>query len=831
MNKISLALKKLFEKHRIVFWYDSKKELRHEYEQLELAEIAKIELQNNEFKVKYRILREEPHQKFLLYHAGAPPADMDNWLLDVQLASGEFSADQAAIYLSELGLGIEFIDIIKKHADFFNSVQRRDKLNKLLSSDDTQNAVRIKMLAVCASSDPREDAILESLLGELALKKSAKFKLIQRCGLESFLWKRLQICYAYQSDTPGILDFTIELFKSCYAMSSGNPSQLNADALVFLKRWKNNIRLQNAFETLSEQCADILNIEKELENRDSASLEEIDYFEVIDKKILNDLVNRVVNRTIPASERENLIRQRKQSHWYAKYRHLYKAADYGARFIRALQEAELGIESVHDGIVKYTKNWFRIDQLYRKYRFHACQSGQVSILGALSEMLENLYSNNYLLDVNNNWQKIIDQRDKWGVFNINMQRHFFKKQVRPFLNNKKKVFVIISDGLRFEAGEELHRLIRQEDRFDALLEPMLAMLPSFTQLGMASLLPNREIKFADNDTGIVLADGQSSQGTANRSKILNNAVKGRAKAMRAEELMGMNKNQCRNLFREHDVVYIYHNRIDAAGDKKESEERVFDAVEETFAELIKIIKKLTGANASNLLVTSDHGFIYQHRPIDESDFLGNEVTHAGVSLRDRRFLVGKNLPENPGMKKFTAAQAGIQGDMEIQIPKSVNRMRLQGSGSRYVHGGASFQEVIIPVIKINKKRKSDISQVDVNILGSSTSQITTGQLSAAFYQTHPVTDKVRARTLRAGIYSKDDELLSDSHTLSFDFTSEHPREREIRVRFVLTSRADDLNEQEVFLRLEELISGTSHYQEYQSARYLIRRSFTSDFDL
>ena len=134
-------------------------------------------------------------------------------------------------------------------------------------------------------------------------------------------------------------------------------------------------------------------------------------------------------------------------------------------------------------------------------------------------------------------------------------------------------------------------------------------------------------------------------------------------------------------------------------------------------------------------------------------------------------------------------------------------------------------------IKINKKRKSDISQADVNILGSSTSQITTGQLSAAFYQTHPVTDKVRSRTLRAGIYSKDNELLSDSHTLPFDFTSENPREREIRVRFVLTSRADDLNDQEVFLRLEELISGTSHYQEYKSARYLIRRSFTSDFDL
>jgi len=37
-------------------------------------------------------------------------------------------------------------------------------------------------------------------------------------------------------------------------------------------------------------------------------------------------------------------------------------------------------------------------------------------------------------------------------------------------------------------------------------------------------------------------------------------------------------------------------------------------------ELLTLIKKLTAANATNILVTADHGFIYQNRPIDESDF-------------------------------------------------------------------------------------------------------------------------------------------------------------------------------------------------------------------
>ena len=64
-NRITQALTKLFDKHRIVFWYDVKSELRGDYECLDLSGIEKIELTNNEFGIKYRVLREEPEQRFL----------------------------------------------------------------------------------------------------------------------------------------------------------------------------------------------------------------------------------------------------------------------------------------------------------------------------------------------------------------------------------------------------------------------------------------------------------------------------------------------------------------------------------------------------------------------------------------------------------------------------------------------------------------------------------------------------------------------------------------------------------------------------------------------
>jgi hypothetical protein len=96
----------------------------------------------------------------------------------------------------------------------------------------------------------------------------------------------------------------------------------------------------------------------------------------------------------------------------------------------------------------------------------------------------------------------------------------------------------------------------------APLTPLLSVLPSYTQLGMAALLPQQTLEIsADGRT--VLVDGKSSVGTENRKKILDAALPGRATAIRADALLGMSRDESRALVRDHDVVYVYHNRIDA----------------------------------------------------------------------------------------------------------------------------------------------------------------------------------------------------------------------------------------------------------------------------
>ncbi|GAB6061196.1 BREX-1 system phosphatase PglZ type A [Desulfonatronum parangueonense] len=829
-DRITQALSKLFDRHRIVFWYDAKQELRADYEALDLPGVAKTELANNEYAVKYRILREEPDQKFLIFRDGPQPDDLDNWLLDVQLAHGEFRTDQVALWLSELELGLEFADLAQEHAEFFQAAKRRDALKSQLKSDDTPGLIRLKILAVCAGSEARLDSVMEYLLAELTEGRDEKIKLIDRCGLSGFLWQQMSRSYGYGSDEPGVRDFAVELFKSCYAMGTDGEVRLTGDALVFLKRWKDSRQFESSFETLSEECAEVLGMEKDLAQRDFRELIELDYFELIDRKVISDLVHAVAARTVSSGDVTLWVRQRRPGHWYMKYRDLYKAVDYASQFLHALSEAQLNMENMADGIQRYTRFWYKLDQLYRKFTYHVRSSGQASLLSDLADQIENLYANNFLLKVNDAWQVFVDQATKWDIPSFPLQKRFFDLLVTPYLQKDIKVCVIISDALRYEIGEELVGMVRQEDRYMAEIKPMVAMLPSYTQLGMAALLPHKELRIADNETGTIFVDGQSSQGLSNRIKILQQGLRQRATALKADDFMSLKGDDARSLIRDHDVIYLYHNRIDRIGDKLESEEHVFAAVQESLLELIRLIKKLAGANTSNILITADHGFIYQNRAIEESDFSGVDAEGEQILYRDRRFVIGNGLKESSSLKTFSSEQLGLAGDVQIQVPKSINRLRLKGSGSRFVHGGAALQEMIIPVLKINKKRQSDVSTVDVEILRGSSTVITSGQLSVGFYQSQPVTDKMHPRKLRTGIYTEAGELISDVHELTFDLTSDNPREREFQVRFVLSRKADDANNQEVILKLEEKHAGTSHYKEYKSLRYMMRRSFTSDFD-
>lgn len=846
-NRIQQALSQLFKDHRVVFWYDEKREFRDVFETLQIDAVEKIEIDNNEFTLKHRILCEEPKQLFLVYRESNRPEDPQNWLLDIELDNVVFTADQSAIWLSELGLPQQFSELTMQHAAFFGGAKaakqadqrKANLLGLLVPEEDTLTVVRLKMLAVCAGksqrADARIDVICEKLLSELVLSKEPVYKLIQRCGLELFLWDQIDRYYGYASKPSSVEDFSMELFKSCYAMSIGKPRSndkvaLKNDALVFFKRWKESRIHQDVFKTLSDKYADLLNIEEDLNDRDLNDVIEIDYYQLIDEKVIFELVAAVNQRTLSADKIEALCRQRQESHWYLKYKHLYDAIKFASRFLELLETFQLSMAQPVKAVHGYVRHWFRLDQFYRRFIYALKMSGEATLLSSLVEEIENSYTNKFLMPLSTAWQAQVDQMSTWQITDVVPQCHFYSRWVRPYVDKGIKICVIISDAFRYELGDEMVGRIRQEDRYQATIDHMLSALPSYTQLGMASLLPNVDERLSiAGKTGTVFVDNQSSQGTSNRDKILKSEIGDRAGAIQAKDLMDMTREGSRELLKDNDVLYVYHNRIDHTGDKMQSEGEVFEAAEKTFSDLMRLLKKLNNANAYNFLITADHGFVYQNRSLEESDFLASEPS-GEIFYRDRRFLLGIGLGCDNSMKKFTAEGLGLMGDVGAVIPKGIQRLRLSGSGSRFIHGGAMLQEVIVPVIAVSKKRQSDVELVEVDILRSGTSVITAGQLSVTLYQREAVSDKRRPRKLQIGIYTASEQLISDVHSVTMGLTADNARERELKLQFILMQEADSVNNQEVSLKLKEPVDGTNQFKEYKQLKYTVRRSFTSDFD-
>jgi uncharacterized protein (TIGR02687 family) len=839
IENITKALASLFDKHRLVFWHDEKQELEDEFNALDLDGIKKIKLANNEFTIKHRLIREEPEQKFLVYSTGPTPALEDNWLLDLVLANVEFKADKISIQLTELGLDFKFSELVKEHIKFFDSKERVSTLKQLLAPIDKgkiyTDLIMQKMLAICVGINESEQGnITEKLLEEFSKDRDEKFKLITRVGLEEYLFKKLKTIYGYDSISKTIKDFGLKLFKTAYLRTVDGTSEkipLNEEALVLLRRWKDNRHYIDSFETLSKQAARDLDIEHKLHDIDYRLLLDIDYFELIELKIINELRDLILDRRISEDNALKIISKRKTSHWYKQYSHVYNALSAAVSFIYSIENNGFNMDSLEQGITKYTENWYLIDQLYRQFTYNAQESHHRSLLDELIQKIDNLYSNNYLLTLNNHWQKQIDKLDSWNSTGSTLQRNFYTAWVEPFVSKDRKIVVIISDAMRYEIGEELRTRICKEDRYTADLEPAISMLPSYTQLGMAALLPNLNLGIVDDDSSNVSVDSMPSAGKLNRSKILAHKVTKPSTVLLAKEVFELTRDEAREITKANDVIYIYHNLIDHTGDKLASEERVFSACEKSLEELINLIKKMNNANANNFIITADHGFIYQNQTLSESDFLSPGIDFDNVSFKNRRFVIGKNLKDHDSLKKFTSAQLGLVGELEVQIPKSINRLRVKGSGTRFVHGGASLQEIVIPVLSINKKRQSDTSQVDIEVIRGASSIISSGQLAVTLYQTVPVEEKAHPRKLRIGLYTKDDNLISDQHDLVFDSDSDNPRDREKSISLILSKSAEKANRQDVYLKLKEQIKDSDEYSEYKSINYTLRRSFTSDFDL
>ncbi len=129
MKRIHDSLRRVFERNRLVFWYDAAGEWEDAFNAFAADSVLKLKVAGNEFSAKVRVAREpNPDGKFLLYIPTPRPVDTENWLLDLLLQSYEYRADKASLALQEVGLPHEFLYLAEEHAAFFRSGKRTQAL-------------------------------------------------------------------------------------------------------------------------------------------------------------------------------------------------------------------------------------------------------------------------------------------------------------------------------------------------------------------------------------------------------------------------------------------------------------------------------------------------------------------------------------------------------------------------------------------------------------------------------------------------------------------------------------------------------------------------------
>ncbi|WP_124035896.1 BREX-1 system phosphatase PglZ type A, partial [Escherichia coli] len=360
----------------------------------------------------------------------------------------------------------------------------------------------------------------------------------------------------------------------------------------------------------------------------------------------------------------------------------------------------------------------------------------------------------YLYELGLAWDRHLANEkllEKWQISGVPHQYDFYEKEVRTRLSLKqtKRVFVIISDALRFEIANELGAIINNEKRFKAEVSTQLGVLPSYTQLGMAALLPHKALSYQPEQGTAVYVDGISSQGLDNRNAILQKVG---GMAVSSKELMSWSNQEGRDKVRDVEVVYIYHDTIDAIGDKAATEEKTFEACRSAIEELKDLVGRVINRlNGSRVVITADHGFLFQQKALVAADKTSLKTKPAGAIEAKKRYIVGNNLPSDEACWKGSINDtAHGSSDTEFLLPKAAQRFHFVG-GAKFVHGGAMLQEVCVPVLHVRELQKEQAAKHEKQPVGvvaaTQPIKLVNNIDKVRFIQTDPVGERFVARLL------------------------------------------------------------------------------------
>lgn len=786
---------------KLIFWYDDNGDFAEDIDSLMLTGAKVYHLQpDNQFYTKFFLERVDTTTSYLIYAPFPKPDIEDNHLEDTLLYSKRFFADRTVLLCADLEIKDEYRWLFEKYSELFAKGQFAQRFCGL--EIDAYNEETIQTGLLCAACKTRTcsfDEVVCAILTAGELADNPLLANLEKCGLSEMFWQFCERQFGYGDVTPSLERLVVTLFVTCAGKSI--PSELPGawktfvsykagSSISFLEGMKNSVLYRERYDELSDRVAAGLKAEQILAGYPPEDLLDCDTFRAVDDILIKWLTERLLAEDTGARLNElaipDICDNRIKMHFGGENKFAYLLLENAHALISAAgYHCPDGFQAI---VRQYRDTGFRLDQAYRKFYLYYDQIEDPECFEPLRELAENIYTNEYLAEQLPKWNIALTEPDSLDI--LPLQRDFYARNLK---RADVRTVVIISDAMRYEVGQELLARMQDDPKCtSAKLDVLLGVLPSYTQLGMAALLPHHTLEMMDDFR--VLADGILGDDLAARQKILQGHCPESA-CVQLDDLKAMKVAELREVFTGKQVVYVYQNQIDAHGDEPRTEDEVFTACEQAMDEIMWLIRRLAvSANTIHFLVTADHGFLYQRGKRTESDKI------AGVKEDNifcgRRYIVAQTPAVGQGLQSIPMGRIlGNEDTKSVTFPIGNSVFKVRGGGQNYVHGGSSPQELLIPVLRIKMEKghvETRPAQITlVSILRKITNLITT----LDFLQSEPVSDVVKEAAYKVFFVSEQNERISSENTYIADSREPETQKRMFRLRFTFKNRKYDRDTQ------------------------------------
>ena len=842
-----------FEKHdglQVLFFFDPEEEKREAIQGWDQGEIQCVEAGADLFSLKYRLEQELSGEKVFLYFPRPKPTDWSgNPLADLWVAGRELQIDEVAELMEDLGLSAGHRELIQRYHDGeLEHKNRRSFLGPVLRDEKlSEEALKWGLAAYHAKetfegvsfrSVPREDLVLAAVMIG-ATEEEAFEEFLKRCDtldLAGLLGRRLG--QRFQLGTTGLSREAAQ--KAAQTMKYNLLLRLveePAEGDPYRELRIEDPLARNQITSLANAWRDSGALGQSLEDTLGALAPEVDEtrlagaygpdttFGYLTPALRQRRLEKATGALAGQPSRARRIADDLRDEEGPVAAAAEAVWQMGTFYRLASDHPTLDFGDTETFIERYASELYRADTAYRRavaaYRETRRRSARLHglIEGAFGQFLTD-YHDDFVHPLNTAWQQALEaQIEKEGDLDSRVagrQGQFHAEHIGPA---GQKTAVIVSDALRYEVAKELVGRLSEDARKQVELSPTLAALPTVTPVGMAHLLPHTSITLGEE--GRPEIDGRSTSGTRNREQILQGSDPD-AQAVRFGDIRGLSMEEGRELFKGHPLAYIYHDRIDATGDDRSTEAEVIPGIEKTIEELDGLVQTLNNWNFRRVLITADHGFLYAENDIPDSMMEPFPETD-GTRLQKSRSVVAEQVDGDHGYRFPIQALSDVGEDLAVAVPRAVNRYRLRGAGKRFVHGGASLQEMIVPTLEVKKAREDVAEKVGVRLL-SGDRTIKTGALTAKLLQTESVASGRQPRTVRAALYDGDGNAVSEEEILTLDAQSEDPTDRQEKLVLTLGPEANELT----FCRLK-IFDTEDRLNPLVDQKYSIQQLIERDF--